>query len=385
MKIQMLTFLTVFLTIFMGLNYYIGLRGWQAFGRFIPTGYGVVYWLAFALLAFSYFMGRFGPKLMPESLSTGLSIIGAYWLAAMDFFVLTLIVVDLVRLADRWLHFLPQAVKSFPFITGLAVVLFVTGMVVYGAWNARHPRLTHYDLTINKPAGQLQELHAVMVSDIHLGHVVHNGRLIALIDQINSLNPDIVLLPGDIIDENVGPFVEQKMSDSLRKLKAKYGTYAVFGNHEYIGGHAEEAYDLLQEAGVTVLRDGLQEVAGSFYIAGRDDPSKSRFGRTNHKHLSEILAGIDQSLPLILLAHQPYQLEEAQAQGVDLQLSGHTHRGQLFPFNLLTRAIFDPDWGYLRQGDFQIVVSCGFGTWGPPIRIGNHPEIVDLNIHFQAQ
>ncbi|MDD3654481.1 MAG: metallophosphoesterase [Desulfotomaculaceae bacterium] len=383
MNIQMFIILTVFLTIFAGLNYYIGLRGWQAFGRFIPTRYGAVYWIAFALLAFSYLIGRFGNKLMPESLSTRLSVIGSYWLAAMDFLVLALVVVDLVRLADRWLHFLPHEVKHFPYIIGLVVVLLVIGIVGYGAWNSRNPQLTHYDLTINKPAGQLQDLHAVMVSDIHLGNIVSNGRLLALIDKINNLNPDIVLLPGDIIDESIGPFVEQGMQDSLRKIKAKYGTYAVFGNHDYIGGHAEEAHVLLQEAGVIVLRDGVQKVAGSFYIAGRDDRLKSRFEGVERRKLSEILAGIDKSLPLILLDHQPDQLAEAQEQGVDLQLSGHTHRGQLFPFNLITRNIFEIDWGYLRRGEFQVVVSCGFGTWGPPIRIGNHPEIVELNIHFK--
>ncbi|OPX84090.1 MAG: putative metallophosphoesterase [Pelotomaculum sp. PtaB.Bin104] len=383
MNIQMLAFLTVFLTLFAGLNFYIGWRGWQAFGRLIPTGYGAVYWIAFALLAFSYLLGRIGNKYLPESLSVGFSVTGAYWLAAMDFFVLSLVAIDLVRLANRWLHFLPREAQYLPPITGLAVVLLVAGIVGYGAWNSRHPRLTHYDITINKPASGLKELHAVMVSDIHLGNIIHNGRLIAMTDQVNSLNPDIILLPGDIIDENIGPFVEQRMPDTFRRLKARYGIYAVFGNHEYIGGHADEAQDLLQEAGVTVLRDEVREVAGSFYVAGRDDRSKTRFGGTGRKQLSEVLAGIDQSLPLILLDHQPSQLAEARSMGVDLQLSGHTHRGQLFPFNLVTRRVFDTDWGYLRQGDYQILVSCGFGTWGPPIRIGNHPEIVDLTIRFQ--
>lgn len=94
------------------------------------------------------------------------------------------------------------------------------------------------------------------------------------------------------------------------------------------------------------------------------------------------MEGLDRSLPVILLDHQPSHLEEAREQGVDLQLSGHTHQGQLFPFNLITKRIFATDWGYLRQGDFQIIVSSGYGTWGPPIRIGNHPEIVDITIHF---
>ena len=375
-------FLAVFLVVFGGLNYYIGIRGWQAFGRLIPAGHGPLYWIAFILLAFSYLTGRFLNQYVPGSLSTGLTVMGSYWLAAMDFLVLALIFVDLLRLTDRWLHFLPDGLKQFPEVTGLVVAVTVLGIILYGSWNARNPRLTHYDITIDKPAGSLQVLHAVVVSDIHLGNIVDNDRLMAMINRVNSLEPDVVLLPGDIIDENIGTFVEQKMPESFWKLKSKYGVYAVFGNHEYIGGHAQEAYNYLTEAGVTVLRDECLKVAGSFYIAGRDNGMRGRLGDDGRQELSTVIAGVDRALPVILLDHQPSNLREAEEQEVDLQLSGHTHRGQLFPFNLITKRIFATDWGYLRKGDFQIIVSSGFGTWGPPIRIGNHPEIVDITIHF---
>lgn len=384
MRIQTILFLTIFVLIFGGLNYYIGIRGWQAFGKLIPAGYGPVYWIGFTFLAFSYLIGRLAMQYIPGSLSAGLTVLGSYWLAVMNFLVLALVLVDLLRLADRWLHFLPHGLKQYPAVTGLIVLVAVLGIVLYGIWNARNPQLTHYDITIDKPAGSLHSLHAVMVSDLHLGSIVNNGRLIAMVNRINSLNPDIVLLPGDVIDENIGPFVEQKMQDSFLKLKARYGVYAVFGNHEYIGGHAEEARHYLSDAGVRVLRDECLKVADSFYIAGRDYDMQGRFGGSGRKELSEVIAGIDVSLPLILLDHQPSRLEEARQQGVDLQLSGHTHQGQLFPFNLITKRIFATDWGYLRQGDFQIIVSSGYGTWGPPVRIGNHPEIVDITIHFTA-
>lgn len=271
-------FLTTFLLIFAGLNFYIGMRGWQAFGRLVPAGYGPVYWIIFAFLAFSYLIGRFATQYLPDRLSSGLTVVGSYWLAAMDFFVLAVLFIDLLRLADHYFHFLPHALKQYPAVTGLVVVLAVLRIVLYGSWNARNPQLTRYDITIDKPAGSLQSLHAVMVSDIHLGNIVHNGRLMAMIDQVNSLKPDIVLLPGDIIDENVGPFVEQKMQESFLKLDARYGVYAVFGNHEYIGGHEEEARHYLAEAGVTVLRDECLKVADSFYIAGRDYDWRGRSG-----------------------------------------------------------------------------------------------------------
>ncbi|MDF9408831.1 MAG: putative metallophosphoesterase [Pelotomaculum sp. PtaB.Bin013] len=382
MKLQFAIFIGVFIAIYGTVNYYIGLRGWQAFGRLIPDGYGKIYWFLFFLLAFSYLAGRLGERYLPAAVCDGFTIAGSYWLAAINYLFFTLIAVDLIRLADRWLGFLPEGLKQRPVAAGLAVVLLVVGIVIYGAWNSRNPQFRYYDIDIAKPAGSLSQLHVIMVSDIHLGKIVNNGRLMTLVNMINSKNPDLVLLPGDIIDENIGPFIEQKMPDVLRMLKPKYGTFAVFGNHEYIGGHAEEAFHHLQEAGITVLRDDYKKVDGSFYIVGRDESSGGRYNGKRRQELSALMEGVDHSLPVILLDHQPSHLEEGQEQGVDLQLSGHTHHGQLFPFNLITQRIFEEDWGYLRKGDFQIIVSCGFGTWGPPIRIGSTPEIVDITIHF---
>lgn len=382
MKTHLIIFLAVVFSLYGAINLYIGLRGWQAFGRFMPATYGKLYWVILAFLALSYLTGRIAGKYLPAVFGSGLTIMGAYWLSAMNYFFLLLVLIDLVRLTDHWFGFLPEGIKQSPGMVGLAVVLLVAGTVSYGAWNSRNPQILHYDLTIEKKAGALSQLHVVMVSDIHLGIIVHNERLMSLIHKINDLNPDLVLFPGDIIDENIGPFVEQKMGDSFSLLKPGYGTFAVFGNHEYIGGHSEEAYTHLREAGVTVLRDNYQKVAGSFYIVGRDDHAGERFDGPPRLDLPALMEGVDTSLPVILLDHQPFRLDEALDAGVDLQLSGHTHLGQLFPYNLITRIIFETDWGYLRKEGLQVIVSCGFGTWGPPIRVGNKPEIVEIMIHF---
>lgn len=154
-------------------------------------------------------------------------------------------------------------------------------------------------------------------------------------------------------------------------------------NHEYIGGNAEEAINYLGEAGVKVLRDSSQEIAGSFYIMGRDDRSGARYNGVQRQDLKTLMRGVDRALPIILMDHQPSQLEEPAGQGVDLQVSGHTHAGQLFPIRYITSRIFEKDWGLLRKNDFQLIVSSGYGTWGPPIRIGNTPEIVDIMIKFK--
>lgn len=383
-----LTFFMIFgliISAYAGLNYYIGLRGWQSLGRLIYFLPAKVYWPLFWVVALSYLGGRLGEKYLPETVSRGLTVLGAYWLAVMFYLVLVLVFVDIVRLLDRWLGLIPAAVKNhhltYP-AAGLLVIAVVAGIVGYGAWNARHPRVTHYDLTAAKQAGTLKELHIVMISDIHLGTIIGNRRLNRIVEEINKLHPDIVFLAGDVIDESVRAAVEEKMADTLRKLQPKLGTYAVLGNHEYIGGHAEEAVRYLEKAGIQVLRDRYVQVAGGFYVVGRDDRS-GHMGSTKRKDLSVLLAGIDRSLPVILLDHQPVNLAEPASQGVDLQFSGHTHRGQLFPNHLITERIYEDDWGYLRKGNLQVIVSSGVGTWGPPIRTGSYPEIVDVTLHFK--
>ena len=391
MKTNPLFFVIIGVIVFLFgmLNFYIGLRGWQTLGRHIPWLNARAYWIVFWFVALSYLAGRLAKSFLP-GVSYVLTVLGSYWLAAMFYFFMIIAVVDFVRLAGKWLGFLPESFmnnsRTAPAV-GLAVLVLVAGIVIYGAWNTRHPRIQHYDLTIPKQAGSLKQLHIVMVSDIHLGMIIHNGRLTRMVDTINGLRPDVVLFAGDIVDENIETFVEQNMADNFRKLNSRLGVYAAFGNHEYIGGHAEEVAGYLQQAGVKVLRDQYAKVDGCFYVVGRDDwfehsrsgPSQ---GSPGQKELSAVLAGVDRALPVILLKHQPVNLEEAQKQGVDLQLSGHTHQGQLFPNQLITRRLYEIDWGYLRKGSLQVIVSTGFGTWGPPIRVGNTPEIVDIKLHF---
>ena len=375
----------IFFSIFAVLNYYIGLRGWQALFKRIPGLPGWLYWLVFWVIALSYLAARFGQPFLPSWFSERLTLVGAFWLAAMFYFILILILVDIVRMLDRLLNFIPTGFKTNPIVVpsmGILVLTVVVAIIAYGYCNARNPRITHYDLTISKEAGSLDKLHAVMVSDLHLGTIIHNGRLTQMTDMIKALNPDIVLFAGDVIDENVAVVAEKQMEESFRQLKPKFGTYAVLGNHEYIGGHAEEIIKYLKAAGVKVLRDGYAKVGDAFYIIGRDDRSGQRFTGDSRLRLSELMEGINKSLPVILLDHQPTNLEESHQNGVDLQLSGHTHRGQLFPNQWITELIYEVDWGQLRKGNLQVIVSSGYGTWGPPIRVGNIPEIVDINIKF---
>lgn len=354
---------------------------WQYIFSHLAPGWGKVFWLFFWGIALTPLAARVKALPVATRVRDFLAFGGDYWLAALYYFLLLWLMIDLGRFLARRLGLLPAAAAR-PLVLGLAVAAVVAAVLVYGAWNARNPQITSYEVKIAKPAGGLDQLRVVMVSDIHLGPIVGYERLEGLVAMINGRRPDLVLLAGDVIDENVSYFVERKMAEPFRALTPRYGVWAAFGNHEYLSGKVGEVTDRLREAGITVLRDEYVKVDDSFYIVGRDDRRRAQFDGRGRQELATVMAGVDRRLPVILMDHQPYNLAEAAAQGVDLQVSGHTHVGQMFPNNFITSRMFEVDWGYLRKDAYQVIVSSGFGTWGPPIRVGNRPEIVDITIKF---
>ncbi|MCL6479046.1 MAG: metallophosphoesterase [Peptococcaceae bacterium] len=378
-------FFAVFVLVYLLLNFWIGLRGWQSIGRHIPFAGLKVYWAVFWMTALSYLAGRLGGEILPAGVSRLFTVAGSYWLGFMVYFVLALAVFEVLRLAGKLAGVLPGLTERNPHlapVAGVVVLFLVCGIVAYGWWNARIPQVRRYSVNIPKQAVDLKEMRVVAVSDLHLGTIVHNGRLIKMVEMINGLQPDLVLLPGDVVDENPGPFVEQDMAVTFRRLAPKYGIYAVPGNHEYYGRKSDEIIKHLEDSGIIVLRDQTVKIADSFYLIGKDDYSRRRLDGRENTAPVDLMKDIDRSLPVILMEHQPSRAGQGPVDGVDLKISGHTHRGQLFPFNLITRQVYETDWGYLRRGGMQEIVSSGFGTWGPPIRVGSTPEIVLIDIRF---
>ena len=369
--------LLIILLLFWALNYYIGLRGWQYLGSHIPYVSKILYWSVFWLLAFSYILARVTSGYLPSFARKGISLIGGYWMAAMLYFILLIVLIDLFRLILRWTSLMPRGTginSPAALMWGISVFLLVAFILAYGTWNARTPVVNKYDnIAVNKKAGSLDQLHVVMASDVHLGSIMDRSRLTELVDMINRQNPDIVLLPGDILDDDVETFEKQKMWEVMSQIKSRYGTFASLGNHEYISNRVDDAAAYLEKSGVQVLRDGYTLVNNSFYIVGRNDQAVERYTGKGRKPLAEILEGVDKSKPLLLMDHQPVRLDEAMANGIDLQVSGHTHRGQMFPNQFITKRTFELDWGYLLKGSTHYIVSSGFGTWGPPIRTGQSP------------
>ena len=222
-----------------------------------------------------------------------------------------------------------------------------------------------------------------MVSDIHMGTIINKRRINKLVTRINMLNPDIVLMAGDLVDEDLRPVIRYNLGAILSEINSKLGVYGSAGNHEFIGG-ADEACNYLNNHGVKMLRDTTILIDSSFYVVGREDQGKKRYAGIARKTLPELLQNVDKSLPILMMDHTPFKLEDAENNGVDLQVSGHTHHGQLFPFNLITKKIYELSWGYKLRGNTHYYVSSGYGGWGPPVRVGNSPEIVNIKITFDG-
>ncbi len=382
--VNFVIFLGIFFSIYGLINFYIFVRGWQSIpqGSTLKSAYAIVFWL----FALSFIAGRVLERVLASALSNLMIWMGSFWIAAMLYFLIAVLLLDLLRAANYFLRFYPSFIVTnyaqAKYITSAGAIGLVGILVLAGHINALLPRIRTLDLTVNKSGEGMETVNIVAVSDIHLGTIVGRHRFDHMVEQINSLKPDVVLFPGDIVDEDLAPVINQNLGEALRNIRPRFGVFAITGNHEYIGG-VDEACDYLAGHGVVMLRDQVVKVNGSFFLVGREDRSINQFAGKKRKTLEELMAGIDRSYPVILMDHQPFRLEEAVGQNIDLQLSGHTHYGQLWPVNYIIEAIFEVGWGYKKISDTNIYVSSGAGTWGPPVRIGNHPEIVSIRLTFR--
>jgi len=380
----MILFIAVFLSIVGGINFYVFIRGLQSIP--IGSGYRTVYIILFWIVAVSFFAGRILENYRPSFLSDLLIWVGSFWFAALFYFLLAAVLIDILRALNHFLPFFPSIITNNLPKTKHFIAAGIAGLVglllLVGHINSRIPCVRTLNLQIDKRAGDLKHLNVVVASDFHLGTIVGRARLERIVDKINSLNPDVVLLPGDIVDEDLTKVAKNNIGEPLRTIQSRFGVYAATGNHEYFGG-IEKAAAFLTGHDVILLKDQAIKVAGAFYLIGREDLSANRSEEQPRKNLSELMKDVDKSYAVILMDHQPFGLKEAAECGVDLQLSGHTHNGQIWPINYIIRLIYELPWGYRENGDTRYYVSSGAGTWGPPVRIGNRPEIVNILLEFE--
>lgn len=419
------TFFIVLFSLYLLGNLYIFLRGGQAL-KGQSTGVKVLLSILFwgcASLFFCSFLFR--NATLPAAFARTCHEVGTGWLVFTLYMVILLGIFDLLKLFN-WKF-------KYAFYVSFGLTLSLLG---YGYYHYQHPDTQVINLVINKPLttgdesatignerpdtenegkkgrkkaagtgikspgsarkaagpadktvngtapgtvnGNLgRSLKIVAVSDIHLGYGTDKTLLKEYVERINALQPDLILIGGDLIDNSVVPLRAERMEEELSLLKAPLGIYMVPGNHEYISG-IEASIDFLRQTPVILLRDTVVTLPNGIQLVGRDD-------RHNHRRqpLEELTANLDPSRPVILLDHQPYHLKQTEDAGVDLQFSGHTHHGQIWPLSLLTDYLFELSYGYKQMGNSHIYVSSGLSLWGPPFRIGTDSELVVFDITFK--
>lgn len=377
-------FFIIFFTVYTAVNSYIFIRGWQAIAHipFLKPVYAIV----FIFSASSYIIARILNTNIPDLFYDILLWTGSFWFAFMLYFFLFIIFIDFSRLLNHFFGIYPSFItanyQAAKFITFLSV-LFISGMVITAGYiNTRNIKINYAEIEIPKKSSKLKELNLVLVADFHLTPVNDGKLLKEIVEKINFLNADIVLMPGDVLDDDVAILKKRNIAGELSNIKSKYGVFASNGNHEFIIG-VEEADKYLHELNINVLRDSAVLIDNSFYVLGREDRSKRNFTGEERKTLAGILKDVNRNYPAIIIDHTPMGLNEIVNENIELQLSGHTHHGQIFPLNLITaNIVYEVSWGYLRKGYTQFYVTCGVGTWGPPVRLGSDSEIVSMKIKF---
>lgn len=381
----MLVFFGLVTSVSAGIHYYLWARlvrdiGWPApYDRLL--GWGAV------LLALGLPLFVASARLLPREVAGPLSWLAYTWLGLMFLLFVLLIPADLIRGLAWLIERLagspadPERRQFLARLFGGVVGMGALGAAGYGVWSVMRPIAIK---PVQVPLANLPEPFAgfvvAQITDVHVGPTIGREFIEELVAKTNAMEPDIVAITGDLVDGSVarlGPLLEP-----LSRLRARHGVYFVTGNHEYFSGAAEWV-EHLATLGVRVLRNervSIERDGAALDVAGVDDLTGGGFLPDHGPDLAKALAGRDPARPLLLLAHQPRQVHEAAEHGVSLQISGHTHGGQIFPFNFLVPLQQPFVAGLHRVRDTAIYVSRGTGYWGPPMRVGAPAELTRLEL-----
>lgn len=356
-----------FLLLSLGITY-VSWHIWQILPICILAKWVVVSLLLACIICFftNFFVGL---DHYPMAVSKFLYELGNSSIFITLYLAMVFIILDIGRIA----HLIP---KSFMFGSRLgtaSIFILVVAIFIYGYFNYERKERVQLNVETAKPLKR--PLRVVMMSDLHLGY--HNTRadFHKWVSDIMAENADLILIAGDVIDGSIRALLEQDMATEFRRLKVP--VYACLGNHEYYSGR-KEAIQFYKDAGIHLLVDEVEEVelrGDTILLIGRDDRVNE-----NRKSVKELLSDFSNNRYVILLDHQPYHLEEAEQAGVDFQLSGHTHYGQVWPISWIEKAIYEKAFGPLKKGDTQYYISSGIGIWGAKFRIGTRSEYVVADI-----
>jgi len=316
-----------------------------------------------------------------ETFARGLAYVGFIWMGLLFIFVSTSFFFDIYRL----FHFLARQLTHSP-LAGftlsirhfciLSIILSFT-VVLYGYFEALNIKTEYVTVETDKLPGEIERVRVVQISDVHLGLIVGRSRLQRILNQVTAARPDILVSTGDLVDGRMDNL--EMLVGMLRSIPTKYGKYAVTGNHEFYAG-LNRALTFTEKAGFTILRGEGLTVENILNVAGIDDPAGGPY-RTDHAITEKVLL---EKLPrdkfTLFLKHQPIVSSDSLG-FFDLQLSGHTHNGQIFPFNLMTKFYYRMPAGLSKPDDNALLyVSRGSGTWGPPVRFLSPPEVTVIDI-----
>ena len=368
----MIIFLLIFIFLYGGLNFYAFSRA-----KNVLHFSGKVQIIVIALLVLMVLAPviiRLAESRHLETLARSIAYIGYLWMAFVFLFFFLDIAFNLLRYICKFFFKSARSAPVRNIVFGLSILVSFI-LVVYGFFDAQRVRVNKMEIHTEQSLLNNGKIRIVQISDVHIGLIVRDKRLQKIIDCVKAANPDILVSTGDLLDgelDNVMPQARQ-----LAQIRPQYGKYAVVGNHEYYAG-IEHSLEFTRNAGFEILRDETRQVAG-INIIGIDDVTGRKLGiiRDNTR-LAHLSPAIQSSGFILLLKHQPFVNNN---ENFNLQLSGHTHCGQIFPFTLITRLFFSQNCGYYQLGKNKLLyVTRGAGTWGPPVRILAQPEITIIDL-----
>lgn len=360
-----------------GSNYYIARHLCTWLRQLVPglPGFSTaVLWITLTALLVLGFARSMLP--VSDGVKNVLRLAGSYWMGIFVYLLLFFLLADLAVVLLNLFHPLPQNAR---FLAASAALLLTLCTVTYGFVHAK--TFTHVSYDIPLKNGPEAGLRMVLVSDLHLGAVGSEERLATLVQEINALSPQVICIAGDLFDNDFDAIRDPEAAKAqLSALSADYGVYACWGNHD-AGATFPRMEAFLRDCGITLLQEEVTVVGGAIQLAGRADGFPIGGSDRPRGDWAQVAQQVRQDLPLVVLDHNPAGIREYGAE-TDLILSGHTHKGQLFPAGLVTRQLFTVDHGWYQQDQNspQVVVTSGAGTWGMPMRVGTDCEIVTLNL-----
>jgi predicted MPP superfamily phosphohydrolase len=375
----MAIFLITFILIYGGMHLYL----FAKIRNVIPLGTGSTVGLIilFAIMILAPIAVRILERHGLEAPARFTAYTGYIWMGVLFIFFMVSLMFDLYRLMVHvgavTISGRLSCLNPSPLLTFILSVLVSAGINMYGYVEAKNPRAEVISIESAKIPEKIGKIRIAQISDVHIGIIVGEKRLKRIVDEIKKAEPDILVSTGDLLDGQIDNIVEPLKL--LRSIEPRYGKFAVTGNHEFYAG-LHESIAFMKDSGFTVLRGEGKTIAGLINIAGIDDPSGRRLGLSREVSERNLLSQFNHEYFVLLLKHQP--VVDKDTYGLfDLQLSGHTHKGQIFPFSLITRIFFPNHGGYFNlPGQSRLYVNRGAGTWGPPIRFLSPPEITVIDL-----